>query len=260
VLIGERINPTGKKKLAEALINRDMDYVRREATAQADAGADVLDINVGLTETDEAPLMVQVVETVSTAVDLPLCLDSHSPETLRAALEVCPGRPLINSVNAETRSLETILPLVNDFSAAVIALPMDEKGIPDSAQGRMELCLKIVEQAAQAGIPKDDIVFDGLAMTVGADKNAGRITLDTIRLINENIGCNQTLGVSNVSFGLPDRVLFNQTFLTMAIFAGVNCPVVDAAKVKETVLAADMALGRENAAKRYLAAWRKRQV
>jgi 5-methyltetrahydrofolate--homocysteine methyltransferase len=260
VLIGERLNPTGKKKLAQALTNGDLDYVSREALAQAQAGADILDINVGLTGLDESSLMVRVVETVSKVVNLPLCLDSHSPETLRAALAVCGGRPLINSVNAEGRSLETILPLAKEFSAAVIALPMDELGIPDSAQGRLELCFKIIERAAEAGLDKADIVFDGLAMTVGADQRAGRVTLDTIRLISERIGCNQTLGVSNVSFGLPERCLINQAFLTMAVLAGVDCPVVDVAQVRAAILATDLALGRDPYARRYLTAWRQRSA
>jgi 5-methyltetrahydrofolate--homocysteine methyltransferase len=260
VLIGERLNPTGKKRLAAALSAGDLSYVQQEARAQVDAGADILDVNVGVSGLDEPSLMAQAVEAIMSVVDVPLCLDSNSAQTLEAALRVYQGKPLINSVNAEERSLETILPLVKEYDAAVIALPMDEKGIPGEAGGRTELAHKIIERAQTYGISADSLVFDALAMSVGADRWAGVVTLETIRRLKADFGVNQTLGASNVSFGLPDRSLVNNAFLPMAMAAGVNCPVVDAVKAREMVLAADLVLGLDEFARRYIGAFRQRQA
>lgn len=260
VLIGERINPAGKKKMAQALSEGAFDYLRREAAAQVEAGADIIDVNVGVSGLDEAELMVRAVETVMAAVDAPLCLDSNSSKALRAGLEVYQGKALINSVSAEKRSLRDILPLVKEFGAAVIALPMDENGIPDQPGQRLELARKIRERTDSLGIPAEDVVFDGLAMTVGADTKAGLATLETIRLIKAQFGANMTLGVSNISFGIPNRPVLNRAFLALAVFAGVNCPVVDAAQVRETVLAVDLARGRDEYARRYLRAYRQGQA
>jgi len=258
VLIGERINPTGKGKLASALTAGDFEYVSREAKAQVASGADILDINVGVPGLDETDLLPRAVETVMKGVDAPLCLDSNNPEALRAALRIYEGKALINSVNAEEESLDKILDLAKEFGAAVIALPMDEKGIPAETDGRLELGYKIMERAGRGGIGPEDIVFDALAMSVGADGKTGRVTLQTISKIRDNFDTNQTLGASNVSFGLPDRGLINGAFLPMVLAAGVNCPMVDAARVRDQVLAVDVVLGLDKYAKRYTAAYRQR--
>ncbi|HFD40710.1 MAG TPA: pterin-binding protein [Anaerolineae bacterium] len=264
VIIGERINPTGKKKLAAELIAGKLDIVRREALAQVEAGADVLDVNVGAAGVDEVDLLPKAVRVVMETVDVPVCIDTPNGEALAAALavhkELNPdGKPLINSVNGEEASLKRVLPLVAEYGAAVIGLCMDDEGIPNSPEGRLAVAKKIVAQAAEYGIPQEDILIDCLALTVGADSQAGWITLEAIRLVKEELGVNMTLGASNVSFGLPDREAINGVFLGMAIMRGMNCPIVDAAKVARYILAADLALGRDEYAMRYLKAYRKRQ-
>ncbi|HEY75314.1 MAG TPA: dihydropteroate synthase [Thermoflexia bacterium] len=264
VLIGERINPTGKKRLAAALAAGDLEIVRREATAQVEAGADVLDINVGAAGVDEVEMLPRAVRAVMEVADVPVCIDTANVEALRAALEVhrelAPeGKPLVNSVNGEEARLEAVLPLVAEYGAAVIGLTMDDEGIPSAPEKRLAVARKIVERAGALGIPREDIVIDCLAMTVGADSNAARVTLEAIRMVREELGVNQTLGASNVSFGLPDRETINQVFLGMVILAGVNCPIVDAAKVRPAILAADLLLGRDAYGMRYIRAYRKRR-
>lgn len=264
VLVGERINPTGKKRLAAALAAGDLEIVRREATAQVEAGADVLDVNVGAAGVNEVEMLPRAVRTVMEVVDVPICIDTANIDALRAALEVhremAPdGKPLINSVNGEEARLEAVLPLVAEYGAAVIGLAMDDEGIPATPERRLAVARKIVERAEEMGIPREDVVIDCLAMTVGADSNAGRITLEAIRMVREDLGVNQTLGASNVSFGLPDREMINQIFLGMVILAGVDCPIVDAAKVRPAILAADLLLGRDAYGMRYIRAYRKRR-
>ncbi|MGI5927646.1 MAG: dihydropteroate synthase [Thermacetogeniaceae bacterium] len=257
--IGERINPTGKKSMAKALANGDLDYVLAEAKSQVEAGADVLDVNVGTPEVDEVKLLPEIVKLVMNEVDVPLCIDSGNPAALEAALKVYEGKPLINSVNGEEKSLEKVLPLVRDFGAAVIALPMDEKGIPQDVSTRMRIADTIVDRCDKFDIPLEDIVFDGLALSLGVDSNAGVTTIETIRQLKEKYGVNITLGASNVSFSLPGRDVINTVYLGIAIAAGVTCPIVDVAKVKEGVLAADLILGRDRHALRYIRYWRQRQ-
>lgn len=263
VLIGERINPTGKKRLAAALAEGNLDIVRREAEAQVEAGADVLDVNVGAAGIDEVELLPKAVKLVAETVDVPLCVDSANPAALRAALtlyrELVPnGKPLVNSVNGEAASMERVLPLVAEFGTAVIGLAMDEGGIPPTAEGRLAVARRIVERAEALGIPRQDVVIDCLALTVGADSHAGLVTLDAIHMVREELGVNMTLGVSNVSFGLPERETINWVFLAMAIQRGVNCPIVDVAKVRPAVLATDLLLGRDEYAMRYLKDYKKR--
>jgi 5-methyltetrahydrofolate--homocysteine methyltransferase len=265
VLIGERINPTGKKRLAAALSEGNLDIVRTEAEAQVEAGADVLDVNVGATGVDEVDLLPQAVRLVMETVKTPVCIDSANPEALRAALavhkELAPeGKPLVNSVNGEQASLERVLPLVAEYKTAVIGLAMDEDGIPPTSEKRLAVACKIVERAEAMGISREDVVIDCLALTVGADDSqAGRITLETIRMVREELGVNMTLGSSNVSFGLPEREVVNWAFLAMAIQNGVNCPIVDAAKVRQAILATDLLLGRDEYAMRYIKAYKKRR-
>lgn len=259
VLIGERINPTGKKKLAAALLAGDLEIVCQEALAQVQAGADILDVNVGVAGVDELLLLPQAVQAVMEIVDVPLCLDSSDPKALEVALKIYQGKPFINSVNGEERSLEAVLPLVKEYGAAVIGLTMDGEGIPNDAARRVGIARKIVERAEALGIPREDVIIDCLALTMGADSEAGLITIESIRKVKAELGVNLTLGCSNVSFGLPDRELLNCAFLAIAIAAGVTCPIVDVARVRPTVLAADLALGRDKYAMRYIKAYRQRQ-
>jgi len=259
VLIGERLNPTGKKRLTAALQAGDMDFVQKEAMAQIQAGADILDINVGTPGLDEAACLAQAVQALMDVVDVPLCLDSRSPRALEAALQVYHGKPIINSVSGEERSLEMILPLVKKYRTAVIGLAMDDAGIPKEADRRSAIARKIVERAEALGIPREDIIIDPLAMTVGADPGAGRVTLEAIRMIKAELRVNMTLGGSNISFGLPDRDLLNSAFLAMAIVTGVTCPIVDAAKARPVILATDLVLGRDQYATRYIKAYRQRR-
>jgi 5-methyltetrahydrofolate--homocysteine methyltransferase len=259
VLIGERINPAGKKKLTEALKAGNLEIVRREALAQAQAGADILDVSVGTFGVDEVILLPRAVQTVIDTVDIPLCLDSAVPEALEAALKVYKGKPLINSVTGEEHSLAKVLPLVKEYGAAVIGLVQDEKGIPKDSERRVAVAHKVVERAEAAGIAREDIIIDCLAFAVGADPSSGPAVIEAIRKIKAELGVNLTLGASNVSFGLPDRNLLNNAFVIMAIAAGVTCLIVDVAKVRPAVLAADLILGRDKRARRYIEAYRQGQ-
>jgi 5-methyltetrahydrofolate--homocysteine methyltransferase len=259
VLIGERINPTGKKKLAEALKAGNLEIVSEEALAQVQARADIIDINVGMVGVDEVSLLPRAVQAVMDTVDAPLCLDSANPQALAAALKAYKGKPLVNSVTGEERSLEKVLPLVREYRAAVIGLLQDDEGIPNNPERRLAIAGKIVDRAQAVGIPSHDIIIDCLAGTVGADTNAGLVTIETIRRVKAELGLNLTLGASNVSFGLPDRDLLNSAFVAMAIAAGVTCLIVDVARVRPMVLAADLVLGRDRHARRYIEAYRQRQ-
>jgi len=262
VFIGERINPTGKKKLAAALVDGDLDYVRREAVAQVEAGADVLDVNVGAAGVDELDMLPKALRAVMETVETPVCIDTANLNALRAALQVhkelAPeGKPLINSVNGEKARLEGVLPLVAEYGAAVICLAMDDDGIPATGEGRVNVVRKIVENADALGIPREDLVVDCLALTVGADPNAAVVTMDAIRRVKEEFAFNMTLGASNVSFGLPDRKMINWIFLALVIQAGVNCPIVDVAKVRAAVLATDLLMGRDHYGMRYITAYKQ---
>jgi len=259
VLIGERINPAGKKKLAEALKAGNLEIVSKEAVAQAQAGADILDVNVGTFGVDEVTLLPKAVQAVIDTVDIPLCLDSTNPEALEAALKVYKGKPLINSVTGEEHSLAKVLPLVKEYGAAVIGLVQDDEGIPKNAERRVSIARKIVERAEAAGIARQDIIIDCLAFSVGADTSSGPAVIEAIRRIKTELGVNLTLGASNVSFGLPDRELFNSAFVAMAVAAGATCLIVDVAKVRPAVLAADLVMGRDKRARRYIQAYRQRQ-
>lgn len=259
VLIGERINPAGKKKLAEALVAGNLDIVRAEAIAQAKAGADIIDVNVGTFGVDEVLLLPKAVQAVMEAVDLPLCIDSAKPEALAAALRVYKGKALINSVTGEERSLQAVLPLVKQYGAAVVGLVQDEEGVPKDAEGRVAIARKIVEKAEAAGIPRQDVVIDCLATAVGADAASGLAVIEAIRRVKSELGVNITLGASNISFGLPDRELLNNAFLAMVVAAGATALIVDVAKVRHIILAADLISNRDQHARRYIQAYRQRQ-
>jgi 5-methyltetrahydrofolate--homocysteine methyltransferase len=259
VIIGERINPAGKKKLTEALKAGDLEMVRREAQAQVQAGADILDINVGAFGVDEVTLLPRAVQEVMDTVDVPLCIDSNNPTALEAAVKIYKGKPLINSVTGEEHSLSRLLPLVREYKAAVIGLVQDDEGIPRDAKRRVGIAHKIVERAEAASIPRKDIVIDCLAFAVGADTSSGLAVLEAIQKIKAELGVNMTLGASNISFGLPDRELLNNVFAAMAIAAGVTCLITDAAKVRPAIVATDLILGRDKHARRYIEAYRQHQ-
>ena len=258
VLIGERINPAGKKKLQEALKAGDLEIVRREALAQVQAGADILDVNVGTFGVDEVILLPQAVQAVMDTVDVPLCIDSNNTTALEAAIKIYKGKPLINSVTGEERSLAVVLPVVKEYKAAVVGLVQDDEGIPKDAKRRVSIAHKIVRRAEALGITRENIVIDCLAFAVGADTSSGLAVVEAIRIIKAELGVNMTLGASNISFGLPDRELLNNAFVAMAIAVGITCLITDAAKVRSTVMAADLILGRDKHARRYVGAYRQR--
>ena len=252
VMIGEKVNPTGHKKLAAALTEGNFDYVREIAERQTAWGADVLDINVGVPGIDEPAMIKKVVELVASVVDLPLCIDSGNPAVLAAGLAAAPGKPLVNSVSGEEGRLAAVLPLVKDRGAAVIGLTMDDGGIPKTPEERVAIAEKILERAARLGIPTEDVIIDPLVMTVGSDSKAGVITLQTIEILHKNLGVNINLGASNVSFGLPDRPSVNQAFLAMAIQAGATCAITDPIKLGSAIRAADVLMGKDDYAMRYI--------
>jgi 5-methyltetrahydrofolate--homocysteine methyltransferase len=259
VLIGERINPAGKKKMAEALRAGNLELVQKEALSQVQAGADVIDINVTLFGMDEMSLLTQTVQAVMEIVDVPLCFDSPNPKALEAALKVYKGKALLNSVTGEKHSLEIVLPLVKEFRAVVIGMTQDEEGIPGNSERRLAIAKKITEKAEAMGIPREDVIFDCLTSAVGADGRSGLVTLETIRKVKSELGMNLTLGASNISFGLPDRELLNNAFVAVAVGAGVNSLIVDVAKIRPIVLGTDLLLNHDNRARRYIEAYRQRQ-
>ena len=257
VIIGEKINPTGHKKLAAALTEGNFDYVRQLVERQITWGADVLDVNVGVPGLDEVAMMPKVVTLVASVTDVPLCLDSGNPQVLAAGLAAAPGKPLVNSVSGEEKRLVGVLPIVKERGAAVIGLTMDDNGIPKTAEERLAVAEKILERAAKIGIPAEDVIIDPLVLTVGSDSRAALVTLQTIELLRKNFGVNVNLGASNVSFGLPDRLTVNQAFLALAIQAGVTCSITDPLKLGATVKAADLLLGRDDYAMRYIKYFRQ---
>ena len=256
VIVGERINPTGRKKLAAALQAGDMTLVLESAAAQVAAGAEVLDINVGVPGLDDVAMLPRVVSVVAEAMGVPICIDTPNPDALAAALKVVPGKPLVNSVNGEEASLRSVLPLVKDRGAAVIGLTMDDNGIPMDAESRVKVAGKILERAAKLGIPAADVIIDPLVLTVGADSHAGMVTLATIERVRKEFGASINLGASNVSFGLPDRHTINQAFLALAVGRGANCLITDPGKLAGIIRATDLLLGRDEYAARYIAYFR----
>ena len=227
ILIGERINPTGKKRFKEALRQKDLDYILRQGIEQEEAGADMLDVNVGLPEVDEPALMEEVVLQLQGICPLPLQIDTSSPEALERGLRVCNGKPMINSVNGKRESLDRILPLAAKYGGVLVALPLDENGIPESAEGRLAIARRIIDEAAAWGIEKEDIVIDGLAMTISTDSSSALTTLDTVRGIRDELHAHSILGVSNISFGLPQREIINSMFFAMAMKDGLSCAIIN---------------------------------
>ncbi len=226
-VIGERINPTGKKKFKEALERNDLDYILNEGLSQVEAGANILDVNVGHSEIDEEEMMQKVVTSLQGSIGLPLQLDSTSPDVLEKALRIYTGKAIINSVNGEEKSLSSVLPLAKKYGAAIVGLTLDEDGIPETAEKRVEIAEKIINRATQIGIPKEDIIIDCLTMTVSAKQSAAQITLDAMKQVKEEFGVKTTLGVSNVSFGLPQREVVNTAFVTLALENGLDLPIMN---------------------------------
>ncbi len=262
VIIGERINPTGRSQVLAAFAAGELDIARTDALAQVAAGAHILDVNAGVPGADEPVLLARVLQAVMEVTDVPLCIDTANPAALEAALSVYRGKALVNSVNGEERKLETILPIVKEHGAAVIGLCLDDEGIPKTAAGRLKVAAKIIEEAARLGIPADDIVIDPLALTVGADSSSGRVSLDAIKLIVAEFGVNITMGASNISFGMPDRPAINAAFIAMAIYAGLTCPITNPLipAVTMSILAADLSMGRDSYGMRWIKAYKKRQA
>lgn len=227
IIIGERINPTGKKKLKEALKNGDLDYIVSEAVTQADRKCDVLDVNVGLPEIDEKEMLTKAVKKIQGVVNLPLQIDTADTSALEAALRVYNGKPLINSVNGKKESIEAVFPPAKKYGGVVVCLTLDENGIPETAEGRIEIAKRIVKAAEGYGISKDNLVFDTLTLTVSTGSDNAKITLDALDYIRHEMGINTVLGVSNISFGLPSRESINTAFFTMALQRGLSAGIVN---------------------------------
>lgn len=259
VIIGERINPTGRKILTAQMIDRNMSMVCRDARRQVDADAHVLDVNAGVpVDGVEPEILSQAIQAVQEAVDVPISIDSSVVEALEAGLSVYEGKALVNSVTYEDERLETVLPLVKKYGAAVVGVANDDTGISNDPDERLRIATKIVERAADHGIPAEDVVIDPLALTVSADDNAALITLETIRLIRENLGVNMTCGASNISFGLPWRPTVNAAFLSMAIAAGLTSAITNPleTEIRHTLYAADLLMGHDAYAANLIQAFR----
>lgn len=259
VIIGERINPTGKKKLAEALKNGDLSIVKKEALEQVAAGAAILDCNVNAPGVNDVKLLPEVIKVIQDTVDVPICIDSPNADALAAGLKVYKGKPLVNSISGEKARLERVLPLIKEYGAAVIGLAQDDEGIPKSTERRVAIAYKIVEACAKMGVPKEDIIIDVMTYAIGAEPKAAKDVLNALRQIRTEIGLNMTMGASNISFGMPDRQVLNNAWMTMVIEAGGTALIADAAKVLPAVLSADLILGRDRFARRYLEGYRKRE-
>ncbi len=260
-IIGERINPTGRKRFAEELRGGDLSTVTLDAVNQVQAGANMVDVNAGIPLVDEPELLKSMLATVQAAVDVPICIDSSVIEALEAGLSIYEGRALVNSVTAEDERLDEILPLVARHGAAVIGLANDETGIPETPQKRLECARKVVSAANDHGISTEDVLIDPLAMTVGADTEAVTTTLATISLIRDELGVNMCLGASNVSFGLPQRHVLNAGFLPMAMAAGLTSAIMSTAEVcVQSVRASDLLLGHDPWGTSWIAAHRAREA
>ena len=262
VIIGERINPTGRKVLAAEMKDGVMDRVRSDAQAQTAAGAHMLDVNAGIPAIDEPALLVAAIKAVMEVTDIPICIGSSIIEALEAGLSAYEGKALVNSVTAEEDRMERILPLVKKHGAAVIGMANDETGITMVPEERLALARRIVERAADHGIPQEDVIIDPIAMTVAADPACGLITLETMRLIRDKLGNNMTCGASNVSFGLPDRPAVNAAFLPLAMHAGLTCAITNPleAQVRRAILAGDLLLGHDEYAMRWISNFRADQA
>ena len=252
IIIGECINPTRRKKLVSTLQAGNFDYVLELAESQIKAMADVLDVNVGFPGVDDVKLLPETVLAIQSHFDIPLCLDSPNPKAIEAALKVAGGKCLINSVNGEDKSMNALLPIAKEYGAAIIGLTMDDDGITHDPEKRLAIAEKILERAIKIGIKEEDVIIDPLAMAVSADPRACLVTLETIRLVHQKLGLNVTQGASNISFGLPNREILNSVHMTLSILNGLTCPIANAEKIAATVRAADLILGRDDYAIRFV--------
>ena len=260
VIIGERINPTGRKKLAKALEDGNLKMVQEEAIKQVREGAHVLDVNVGISGIDEPKLLKEAILAVIEVAEVPLCIDSALPKALESGLQAYEGKALVNSVNGEERKLKDVLPVVKQYGAAVIGLTMDDEGIPSDAAKRLAIARKIVEEAQKIGIPPSDVVIDPLAMAISTDQRAALETLTALTLIRDHLGVNQTLGVSNISFGLPERHAMNGIFLALAALSGLTCPIVDPTlwEMRRAALITDLLLAKDEYCMKFISAYREK--
>lgn len=261
VVIGERINPSGRKKLGAEMAAGDFSRVRKDAEAQTAGGAQMLDVNAGVPIADESELLVNAIRTVQEVTDVPLSIDSSVIEALEAALSVYQGKPLINSVTGEDERLERILPLVKKYGAAVIGMANDESGISMDPEYRLDVAIKIIKAAERYGIPREDVIIDPLALTVAADPAAVQVTLQTMRMIREELGVNMVCGAGNISFGLPERAPLTGSFLAMAMVSGLTCAIADPTNpvIMQAVKASDVLLGKDEYAVNWIADFRARQ-
>ena len=252
IIIGECINPTRRKKLVATLQDRNFEYMLSLAKSQIDAMADVLDVNVGFPGVVDEELLPEVVIALQDNFDIPLCLDSPNPKAIEAALKVARGKCLINSVNAEEASLQRLLPIAKEYGAAIIGLVLDEDGITSEPEKRLKIAEKIIDRAVKAGLKEEDVIIDPMAMAVSADPDACRVTLETIRLVHTKLGHNITQGASNISFGLPYRENINSAYMAMSIMYGLTCPIAKPEKITGLIRAADLILGRDDYALRFI--------
>jgi 5-methyltetrahydrofolate--homocysteine methyltransferase len=259
VIIGECINPTRRKKLVTTLQEGNFDYVLELADNQIKAGAEVLDVNVGFPGVEDVKLLPEAVKVLQDRFDIPLCLDSPNPKAIEAGLKAADGKCLINSVNGEEASLNALLPVAKEYGAAIIGLCMDDGGITHNPEKRVSVAEKIIERAIRAGIRAEDVIIDPLAMAVSADPEACLVTLETIRLVHLKLGHNITQGVSNISFGLPDRESLNAAYIAISIYNGLTCPIANPEKIAALVRAADLVLGRDDFAVRFVEYFQSRQ-
>jgi 5-methyltetrahydrofolate--homocysteine methyltransferase len=259
VMIGERINPSGRKKLGPEMAAGDFSRVRRDAELQVAAGARVLDVNAGYPLGDEPAMLVQAMRVVREVTDLPLCIDSSVVEALEAALAVYEGKALVNSVTFEEERLERILPLVKKYGAAVIGMANDEVSISNDPHERLSVARRLVQRAGDYGIPPEDVIIDPLCLTVAADSQAAQITFESMRLIRDELGVNMVCGASNVSFGLPERSAINAAFLSIAMACGLTCAITDPTNpvIRQAVLASDVLFGRDEYAANWIARYRQ---
>lgn len=259
-IIGERINPTGKKKLAGDLSKGKLDVLIQEALSQKEAGADILDVNVAVSGADETAMLPKAVLKVLEVSGLPVSIDSSNPEALKKALEVYPYKALVNSVTGQEKSLKAVLPLVKKFGASVVGLTMDDSGIPKTIDKRFAVAKRIIEVAESYGVPREDIVIDCLCLTQAAQTNSAVVTLKTLTRVSRELGVTTVLGVSNISFGMPSRKIINLSFLAQAISQGLNAAIVDPTikGMVETILASDFLAGRDYYGKRYLKYYREK--
>ncbi|KEH96012.1 homocysteine S-methyltransferase family protein [Clostridium massiliodielmoense] len=261
-IIGEKINPTGKKRLKEALINNDIDYILKQAIDEVDRGADILDINVGLPEINEADTLEYTLKKIQCIVDTPLQIDSSNVEAIERALRIYNGKPIVNSINGEDKSLENILPLVKKYGASVIGLTLDNKGIPKTASERFKIAERILNTALDYGIKKEDVYIDCLTLTVSAQQNEVMETLKALKMVKERLGVKTVLGISNISFGLPNRDIINETFLSLALGSGLDLPIMNPTKqgMINIINAYKVLNNNDKNAKNYIETYRNKQI